>query len=234
MEPVFRSEDDLVQTCCGPIMDESEVVIVDTASLQPLSDGAVGEIWIAGPHVGTGYWRRPEASDETFRARLVDGRGPWLRTGDIGSLTPEGLYVTGRIKDLLIVRGRNYAPSDVEQLWADTFGLSGQATSAAFQVEQEDGSSHVVLLGEVDRAARTSATLHADIAALAQQIRKLALERLDLSITDLVMVAPGGVPRTTSGKVRRSAARLMLMAGELPIVGGTGPLMHGLTVEIQN
>lgn len=220
----------LLLTGCGPVMEESALLIVDAETRTALPDGVVGEIWLAGPHIGTGYWRAPEASEATFGARLADGRGPYLRTGDIGFLRPEGLFVVGRVKDLIIVRGRNYAPSDVEQIWADASGQVGQATAAAFQVDR-DGTSHTVLLAEATRADRLSATLADDIAELARQVRKLAVERLELSITDLVITAPGSVPRTTSGKVRRAAARQMLESGALPVIGGSGPLAKALLSE---
>lgn len=232
-EAVVASDDDgdaLLLTGCGPVMAESELLIVDADTHAVLPEGQVGEIWLAGPHVGTGYWHAPEVSEATFGARLADGRGPYLRTGDRGFLRPEGLFVVGRIKDLIIVRGRNYAPGDVEQIWADASGLVGQATAAAFQIER-DGASHVVLLAEVARADRLSATLADDIAELARQVRKLAVERLELSITDIVITGPGGVPRTTSGKVRRSAARQMLENGELPVIAGSGPLASALLAE---
>ncbi len=222
--------DALLLTGCGPIMAESELLIVDAESGSVLPDRQVGEIWLAGPHVGTGYWQAPEASEATFGARLADGRGPYLRTGDLGFLRPEGLFVVGRVKDLIIVRGRNYAPSDVEQIWADATGLVGQATAAAFQIDR-DGTSHTVLLAEVARADRLSETLADDIAELARQVRKLAVERLELSITDLVITVPGSVPRTTSGKVRRAAARQMLETGDLPVIGGSGPLLSALRAE---
>ena len=213
----------LRQICCGPPMEESEVLVVDAANGTVVAPGAVGEVWLAGPHIGHGYWHREDATEETFGARLADGRGPYLRTGDLGFLMPEGLYIVGRIKDLIIVRGRNTAPSDVEQIWTDVVGHAGQATAAAFQIER-DGVSHVVLAGEIDRAARHGDDLEGRIQALAQQVRKLAVERLDLSVTDLVVVAPSGIPRTTSGKVRRSTTRLMLEDGTLPVVGVAGPL----------
>ena len=220
----------LLLACCGPIMEESALLIVDPQSGEPVADGMVGEVWLAGPHIGTGYWRNVEASRETFDARLADGCGPYLRTGDTGFLQPEGLFIVGRVKDLLIVRGRNYAPSDVEQIWADATGQVGTVTSAAIQVDLDTGS-HIVILAEIARDQRHSPTLSADIAALAQQVRKLALARLDLSISDLIITTPGSIPRTTSGKVRRAAAKQMLISGELAIIGGSGGLMRQLAID---
>ncbi|CAN5362743.1 fatty acyl-AMP ligase [soil metagenome] len=211
------------EICCGPAMEESELWVVDPERHVVAAPGDVGEIWLAGPHIGKGYWGRPEESKATFGALMLDGRGPFLRTGDIGFAMPEGIYVVGRIKDLLIVRGRNYAPNDIEQIWTDVTGHAGQAIAAAFQLVRE-GTSHVVLVAEIERAMRYADTLEERIAEYGAMVRKMGLERLDLAITDLVVVAPGGIPRTTSGKVRRSATKKMLEEGELPIAGSSGPL----------
>ncbi len=214
----------LSEICCGPAMEESELWVVDPERHVVAAPGDVGEIWVAGPHIGRGYWRRPEESRATFGALMLDGSGPFLRTGDVGFATPEGIYVVGRIKDLLIVRGRNYAPNDIEQIWTDVTGHAGQAIAAAFQIVRED-SVHVVLVAEIERAMRHADSIGSNIAEFAAQVRKMGMERLDLAITDLVVVAPGGIPRTTSGKVRRAATRTMLENGELPIVGSSGPFL---------
>lgn len=216
-----------VDVCSGPVMDEAEIVIVDTDRLTPLPPGAPGEVWVAGPHIGKGYWRNEQATRDTFGARLADGRGPYLRTGDLGYLADEGLYIVGRIKDLLIVRGRNYAPSDVEQIWADVSGSVGQATAAAFELTRH-GATHVVLVAEIDRMMRHDGDFSATAARLVAQIRKTGVERLDLSISDIVLVGPGGVPRTTSGKVRRSEARRMLEEGLLPVAYTSGTFLKDL------
>jgi len=213
----------LREICCGPAMEESELWVVDPERHVVAPPGDVGEIWLAGPHIGKGYWGRPEESKATFGALMLDGRGPFLRTGDVGFTMPEGVYVVGRIKDLLIVRGRNYAPNDIEQIWTDVTGHAGQAIAAAFQMMHE-GTSHVVLVAEIERAMRNMETLGERITEFGKMVRKLGLERLDLAITDLVVVAPGGIPRTTSGKVRRSATKKMLEDGDLPIVNASGPL----------
>jgi acyl-CoA synthetase (AMP-forming)/AMP-acid ligase II len=220
----------LSEVCCGPAMEGGEVLVVDPQTLVQAAPGEVGEMWLAGPHVGRGYWKHPEASAETFGAFLADGRGPYLRTGDLGFAMPEGFYIVGRIKDILIVRGRNYAPSDIEQIWADVTGHAGQATAAAFQVEH-DGHTHVVLVAEIDRATRLLDNIQSAIVGFTAQVRANGLVRLDLSITDIVVINPGGVPRTTSGKVRRSAAREMLVRGELQVIGGSGTLLGKLGIE---
>ncbi len=220
----------LLEICCGPAMEESELWVVDPERHVVTAPGDIGEIWIAGPHIGVGYWNRPEESKATFGALMLDGRGPFLRTGDVGFTMPEGVYVVGRIKDLLIVRGRNYAPNDIEQIWTDVTGHAGQAIAAAFQIIR-DGTLHVVLVAEIERIMRHAETLPERIAEYGAQVRKMGVERLDLAITDLVIVAPGSIPRTTSGKVRRATTKAMLEAGELPIVGASGPLMAKQAVE---
>jgi acyl-CoA synthetase (AMP-forming)/AMP-acid ligase II len=228
-EVVPPNDDDpaLSEICSGQAMDGGEVVVVDPVTRKPTEPGRVGEMWLAGPHIGQGYWRRPKESAETFGARLADGRGPFLRTGDLGFAMPEGFYIVGRMKDLLIVRGRNYAPSDIEQIWPDVLGHAGQATAACFQVDV-GGRSHVVLVAEIDRATRQLDDLQAAIDAFAMDVRAKGLERLDLSINDLIVLPPGSVPRTTSGKVRRSAAREMLLGGRLPVLGSSGTLLAKL------
>lgn len=219
----------LFDVCSGPVMDEADVVIVDPDKRSPVPRGRPGEIWMAGPHVGKGYWRNAEATLDTFGARLSDGKGPYLRTGDLGYMADEGLYIVGRIKDILIVRGRNYAPSDIEQIWTDVSGLVGQATAAAFELTRH-GATHVVLAAEIDRAMRLADDFGAMAARLVAQIRKAGVERLELSISDVVLVAPGGVPRTTSGKVRRAEARRMLEQDLLPVVYASGAFMKDLAV----
>lgn len=225
--PPTDDEPALSEICSGQAMEGGEVVVVDPVTRTPAAPGRVGEMWLAGPHIGQGYWRRPKESAETFGARLADGRGPFLRTGDLGFSMPEGFYIVGRIKDLLIVRGRNYAPSDIEQIWPDVFGHAGQATAACFQVDV-DGRSHVVLVAEIDRATRQLDDLQAAIDAFAMEVRAKGLERLDLSINDLIILPPGSVPRTTSGKVRRSATREKLLGGRLPVLGSSGTLLAKL------
>ena len=90
-------------------------MIVDPVSLHECRPGAIGEIWVAGPHVAQGYWDRPEETESTFKAHIADtGAGPFLRTGDLGFMREGELFVTGRLKDLIIIRGRNYFPQDIE------------------------------------------------------------------------------------------------------------------------
>src|SRR5262249_19365016 len=99
---------------CGAPMLETRVLIVDPATAMPVEDRQTGEIWVGGPSVAAGYWRRPDESAVTFTARTASGDGPFLRTGDLGLMSDGQLYVAGRIKDVLIIRGQNYYPQDIE------------------------------------------------------------------------------------------------------------------------
>jgi acyl-CoA synthetase (AMP-forming)/AMP-acid ligase II len=130
------------------------------------------------------------------------------------------MYIVGRMKDLIVVRGRNYAPSDVEQIWSDIFDPTSR--SAAVQIEVQD-KQHVVLVAEVGRSAARSIA-GPDIEAMAQDLRGAVIDRLELRITDLVLVAEGAIPRTTSGKIRRAKVCEMILEGALTIVGAAGPL----------
>ncbi|HEX7875600.1 MAG TPA: fatty acyl-AMP ligase [Sphingobium sp.] len=207
--------------CCGPAMAGGEARIVDPATGEALPEGTVGEIWLRGPHIAKGYIDNPQATEATFHGRLDEGE-PFLRTGDLGFSTPDGYYIVSRLKDTIIVRGRNYAPSDIEHIWSDLSGAVGQATTAAVEIELGD-DQHVVLIAEAKRAE--ARTISGDnLQELARRLRTAAMERLELGVTDLVIVPDGAIPRTTSGKVQRRKVADMLMAGELKIMGIAGPL----------
>jgi acyl-CoA synthetase (AMP-forming)/AMP-acid ligase II len=195
---------------CGRPVDQ-EIVIVDPATCLPRADGQVGEIWLRGPNVGRGYWGRREQSDATFRAALQgdDSSAGWLRTGDLGLWHDKQLYVTGRLKDLVIIDGTNHYPHDIEETVQDAHPTIRPHHIAAFAVTSSDQESLVVvaehrrdisdpqrLLDEVTRAVRAAvATGHG------------------VSVHDFVLAPPDTVPHTTSGKVARSACREQYLAG---------------------
>jgi len=213
--------------CCGPAMAGSEAIVVDPDTCLRVADGTAGEIWLKGPHIAAGYWQDPDLTEQTFAARLATGGGPYLRTGDLAFAGPEGFYIVGRIKDLIILRGRNYAPSDIEQVWAEISGTGGETRAAAVQVEIEE-ESHVVLVAEIARTEVRRIT-EQDVQGMAAQLRAAAIEKLDLGITDLVIVAEGTIPRTTSGKVQRGKVAEMVLRNKLPVVMVAGPLDAFLT-----
>ncbi|MCU1685300.1 MAG: acyl-CoA synthetase [Amycolatopsis sp.] len=163
---------------------------------QSLSEGSVGEVWVHGPHVGSGYWRR---EDDAFGARL-DGVDGWLRTGDLGVLHRGDLYLTGRLKDLIVLDGRNHHPQDVEATVGEAHPSVRRGRVAAFGVKDDRGEGAVVV-----------AEWTPDAGADAKEVRRAVLRAVssthDLTLRAVHLVVPGDLPRTSSGKIARSAAR---------------------------
>ena len=171
----------------------------------------MGEIWVRGESVADGYWERPEVSRETFQAHLTDGRGPFLRTGDLGFLHPnatgsEELFVTGRIKDLIILRGRNLYPQDLETTAEAAHAALRPGCGAAFAVEVE-GEERLVLVQEISRHAKVE---HEE---LRQTIREAVAAAHEVQAHDIVFLREGTVPKTSSGKIRRRACHAAYLDG---------------------
>ena len=185
------------------------VRIVDRASRTVLPDGEVGEIWVHGPHIAAGYWRQPERTAETFDAQLAEGTpaGGWLRTGDLGVCHDGLLYLTGRIKDLIIIDGKNHYPQDIEATVADAHPAIRRGRVAAFEVGGETGAVSVVVVAERTREAGS-----ADVDAITRAVRRAVAAEHDLALSAFRLLEPGAVPRTSSGKVARSAARAGYLA----------------------
>jgi acyl-CoA synthetase (AMP-forming)/AMP-acid ligase II len=197
-----KGDADVRELCTdGVVHPDYDVRIVDPDTCAESAPGCVGELWLRGPSVSPGYWRREAATQEAFGAHLVDGTGPFLRTGDLAFLHDGDLVICGRAKDLIVIRGRNIYPQDVEQsaeLAHDAMRLGG---SAAFAVEDEDGSEleSLVLVSEVDGEP--------DEHEVATAIRAVILRDYDLHIHDVLLVPPYSVPKTSSGKKQRGATR---------------------------
>jgi acyl-CoA synthetase (AMP-forming)/AMP-acid ligase II len=189
----------------------AKVALVDPDTLLRCGDGETGEIWVSGESIAQGYWNRPNESLLTFRAHIAGtGEGPFLRTGDLGFLHQGYLYVTGRLKDLVIIRGKNHYPQDIELTAQQSHpGLRADGC-AAFSVDAA-GEERLAIVQEVDEAR--IATLDADAALAA--IRQAVWRAHDVQVYALSLVRPGRVPRTTSGKMRRGACRALLIDGQL-------------------
>jgi acyl-CoA synthetase (AMP-forming)/AMP-acid ligase II len=197
---------------CGLPVDATEVAIVDPESLRACPENAVGEIWVRGPGVATGYWGRPEETEQVFRARRADGTGPFLRTGDLGFLHSGELYVTGRRKDLIVIDGANHYPQDIEFTVQGCHELIRNNCIAAFAVERHGQESLAVV-------AEITAPVH-DPDSIVSVIRRSIAEQHELSVDIVALVRPGTVLKTSSGKVRRQANRAMLLARQVEILGG--------------
>ncbi|MFG0255090.1 MAG: AMP-binding protein, partial [Rhodopirellula sp. JB053] len=198
--------------CGRPPMNE-EVVIVDPETRKSCGENRVGEIWIRGPHVARGYHNRPEDSAMTFDGRLADSdEGGYLRSGDLGFIRDGALYVTGRRKELLIIRGRNHYPHDLEATVQGSHEMLIPGGGGAFLVE-DDGDCNLVLVQEVDRAASA-----ADREAIIPEIRRNVTAEHDVFVHEVILLRMGSLPRTTSGKVRYADIREQYRQGELQSV----------------
>jgi acyl-CoA synthetase (AMP-forming)/AMP-acid ligase II len=200
---------------CGRSLPGHAVRVVDSATRHPCPPGRVGEIWVAGPSVGRGYWRRPAESARVFGARLAGGEGPFLRTGDLGVLRDGELYVTGRAKDVVIVRGRNLYPQDIEATAERSHPALRAGCGAAFPVAVAD-EERLVVVHEVDR------TPGLDPAAVIEAIRARVSAEQEVQVNAVVLIAPRSIPKTSSGKIRRHATRAELLAGALDTVAAWG------------
>lgn len=212
----------------------TEVCIVDPAQRRPLPDGAVGEIWVASPSVAHGYWNRPEDTARTFGATLDgDPHTRWLRTGDLGALRDGDLFVAGRIKDVLIVHGMKYYPQDIEQAAEVRHPALRPGSSAAFTTTGDDGADRVVLVAEVDLRRLEIAGMRATdirnvsplpgaavtaLDLLARSVRDVVLREHGVALHSVALAVAGEVPRTTSGKIRRSACAEAWAAGSLDLL----------------
>jgi amino acid adenylation domain-containing protein len=200
---------------CGVPWLGQEVAIVDPESRRRVAGERVGEIWVAGPSVAAGYWGQPEATERDFRARLAgaaDG-GPWLRTGDLGQLSGGELFVTGRLKDLIILRGRNLYPQDLEATAAASHPALGSGGGAAFSVEVA-GEERLILVQET--LGRPDSRAAEEVAGA---IRRAVAEEHEAQVWEVVLLRSGTLPRTSSGKVQRHACRAGYLAGTLETVG---------------
>ena len=188
--------------------------IVDPFTLVPRADGEVGEIWITGKSVAAGYWNRPRESAATFRAFLAGGTdGPYLRTGDLGCVADGHLFVTGRIKDVLIVRGLKHYPHDIEATAEGAHRALRPGCCAAFAVERE-GEESVAVIAEVD--ARFGCELDDELGTDAiRAIRRAVAESHQLALQAVALVPAGTLPKTTSGKLQRFLCRAGFLEGAL-------------------
>nr|ADU90660.1 putative syringomycin synthetase [Collimonas sp. MPS11E8] len=209
---------------CGRPVDGCEVVIVERDSRQVLVDGEVGEIWVKGAHVAQGYWNRPQQSAQTFANYSADGAGPFLSTGDLGFLHKGELVVTGRCKDVIIVRGDNYYPSDLESSAAAAHADVMADGVAAFTGTDEEAASAgdqsrvICIVAEVRRK-----TAETQYPAIAQAIIEHISAAYGLALERVVLIKERSIPKTSSGKIQRSAVRTALATDQLKALWESRP-----------
>jgi acyl-CoA synthetase (AMP-forming)/AMP-acid ligase II len=197
---------------CGPPAPGTVVVAVDPATCRPEDDGRIGELWVSGPHVASGYWDRPEESAELFEAHLAGvPQRSFLRTGDLGAVIDGEIVVTGRSKDVVIIRGVNYYPHDIEDTMQAAHPQLRPDYAAAFSVPGTETELLVLVQGTDARHDD-----HDGLAEAAHQIVEAVTRDHSLRPDVIMLVAPKHVPRTSSGKIKRSAAREAYLSGSLP------------------
>ncbi len=199
---------------CGRLVGEMRVVIVHPETSIPCLPDEVGEIWVSDPSVTQGYWNRPEDTKRTFCAYLADkDEGPFLRTGDLGFLKDGELFVTGRIKDLIIIRGTNHYPQDIEWTVEQSHPALRPGYGAAFSVDS-GSEERLVVVQEVERHYRN---LHVD--EVIRTIRQAVAENHELEVYAVLLIKTGSILKTSSGKIQRHGCRAGFLDGSLDLVG---------------
>ena len=202
-------------TSCGPFSCGTRVVIAHPDTGERCRPGEIGEIWTQSKSVAQGYWNRPEETRRTFQARLSgDGEGPFLRTGDLGLIDRGELIPIGRIKDIIIVRGRKHYPQDIEQTVAECHKVIRTGCVAAFGVYSEK-EERLAVVAEVDRHRLRDFPDFDDVFAA---VREKVAERHEIPLHAIALLRPGHIPKTSSGKLMRSACRAALLGGTLQSV----------------
>ncbi|WP_146214732.1 AMP-binding protein [Azospirillum thermophilum] len=210
-EPVAEGEPGRRLVASGGTDVEATILVVDPLSGEPCAPGRFGEIWIAGPSVAGGYWKRPDLSARKFAGRLAaHGGRPFLRTGDLGAIHHGEVYVLGRMDDLIIIRGANHSAEDLELTVEGCDPALQPGGGAAFTVELQ-GEARLVIAHEV----RRSALRGLDPDRLVKAILRTVSENHDLEVSAVVLLKPRGLPKTHSGKKQRHACRRDLLAGAL-------------------
>jgi acyl-CoA synthetase (AMP-forming)/AMP-acid ligase II/3-oxoacyl-(acyl-carrier-protein) synthase/acyl carrier protein len=199
---------------CGLSEIDARIAIVGPETLVECAPARVGEIWVRSESVARGYWKRPAETDCTFAAHLADtGEGPFLRTGDLGFVHQGEVFVTGRLKDMVIVRGVNHYPQDIELSVERCHPALRPGAGAAFSVENGDEEG-LVIVHEIERAGRR----HVDYDAVIQAIRAAVTREHDLAVHAVTLLRPASVPKTSSGKIQRYACRQEFLSGSLQVV----------------
>jgi acyl-CoA synthetase (AMP-forming)/AMP-acid ligase II len=204
---------------CGHVHRDHDLIIVSPENFRSLPDGQIGEIWVSGPSIAKGYWGKPELSIATFQAKTSTGKGPFLRTGDLGFLKNGELFITGRIKDVIIMRGQNHYPTDIEATVArSNESILREGCIAAFTTER-GGAQKLVVVAEVQRKQiKNYSDLMLKSATL--QARKGVSDEHGLRLDELVLISPAALPKTSSGKIQRSLCRTMYEEGKLELMAG--------------
>ena len=211
---------------CGRSLFDQRIAIANPETLISCKPGEVGEIWVSGSSIAQGYWRQPQISEATFNAYLKDtNEGPFLRTGDLGFIDQGELFFTGRLKDMIVIKGRNHYPQDIEKTVQETTSWIRPSCVASFSIELQ-GEEKLVVLAEVERTywsknrskdsnGRSAAKETISVKNLTQSIRREISKNHDLQTHSILLLKPGSLPKTSSGKIQRHACRTEFLADRL-------------------
>ena len=207
---------------CGRSLFDQRIAIANPETLVSCKPGEVGEIWVSGTSIAQGYWRQPQISEATFNAYLKDTQsGPFLRTGDLGFICEGELFFTGRLKDLIVIKGRNHYPQDIEKTVQETTSWIRPSCVASFSIELQ-GEEKLVVLAEVERtywsrnrSSSNGTAAMISVKDLTQSIRREISKNHDLQTHSILLLKPGTLPKTSSGKIQRHACRAEFLEGNL-------------------
>ena len=212
---------------CGHSLPDQKIVIVQPDTLNLYQPGKIGEIWVTGPSIALGYWNQLQATQDTFQASIPGfTKDSFLRTGDLGFIEDGELYVTGRIKDIIIIKGKNHYPQDIERTVEASNSLIRPYCTASFTINIQ-GEEKLVILAEVDRRywdRRKSKTKYSENNSKERQyisqeiirsIRRQISQQHDLQVHNILLLKPGSIPKTSSGKIQRHVCRANFLDGNL-------------------
>jgi amino acid adenylation domain-containing protein len=215
VEATGDRENSITLVGCGRSVPQQQIVIANPETLTRCQPGEVGEIWVSGLSVGKGYWNRLAQTEETFHAFLKDtGEGPFLRTGDLGFLDNGEVFITGRAKDLIIIRGRNLYPQDIELTAERSHSSLRTGSNAAFCVEVNH-EEQLVVVQELEFRAKPN------LEEVTAAIRQAVAEEHEVQVYGVVLIKPGTIPKTSSGKIQRRATKAEFLAGELEVISSS-------------
>jgi acyl transferase domain-containing protein/acyl-CoA synthetase (AMP-forming)/AMP-acid ligase II/thioesterase domain-containing protein/acyl carrier protein len=203
----------------GLVYKSYSIRVVDPISLQITPNGKIGEIWVSGPSVTQGYWNKPEITQQSFHAHLADDPHDYLRTGDLGCFDGDELYITGRLKDLIILQGRNVYPQDIERCVEQSHDAIRKSCTAAFSVEMNN-QEQLIIVAEIKRTFRKI-----DFKPVFQAIRKAVIDEADAIPYSIQLLSPARALKTTSGKIQRQETKKLYLSKQLPILASDDLVM---------
>ncbi|BAY34377.1 AMP-dependent synthetase and ligase [Nostoc carneum NIES-2107] len=226
---VANTDNSITLVSCGRVVPQQEIVIANPETLTRCNADEVGEIWVSGTSIGLGYWNRLEETEQTFHAYLQDPKeGPFLRTGDLGFLHNGELYITGRAKDLIIIRGRNLYPQDIELTAERSHSSLRLGSNAAFAVDI-DNEERLVVVQELEFRAKPN------LEEVTTGIRQTVAQEHEVQVYAVVLIKAGTIPKTSSGKIQRRACKAEFLAEGLQVVNQSildiGEDLESRTVE---